>query len=211
MAHLHLLGRASLADYFEAKYNYHVKNNRSIMGENTMFTFVVRDTGDTAEVSCTDLQYNLYKPSSEMSEFIIPKITVTVDLRPSGHVEYGIPNDSENSGKNWFCPAPITLKSGNWEQANLTVSATDNLYLNMQKYDLSQAQAEDKVVREADFEVNSKSFGIVNHINPVSNFQQWVQSKYRSKADSGYGSSKLGAGLPAQYRELAESQIAMSD
>lgn len=207
----HLLGRMSLRDYYEEKNNYHVKNNRAIMGDNTMFTFVVRDTGDRAEVSQTDLKYELYKPTSQMSEMIIPAITVTVDLRPSGHVEYGIPNDSPGSGSDWFNPAPVTLKSGNWEQANLTVSATDNLYLNMQKYDLSQAQAEDKVVREADFEVNSKSFGIVNHINPVSNLQQWVQGKYRSKAESGYGSSKLGAGLPAQYRELAESQIAMSE
>lgn len=204
------LGKARLIDYYTEEFDYVPQYARSIMGSNTGFLFIVRDTGDNAELKATELSYDDYNPQGDYATaFLIPRVSVTVDLRPTGHIEYSIPNETVNSGKDWFHPAPVTLKSGNWEQASLTISAAENLYLNAQKFDLSSRTAEDKMQREMEFKLGEKTFGHLNRINPLAYLSQWYEGKIQDKAMSGYGADKLGRDLPVQYQQLVQAQASM--
>ena len=129
---------------------YTVKNKRALMGKNFNFTFALRDSGKTVEVDPQQLQYKTYNGDK------IPEIRVSVDLRPSGHVEYGICTEQDAS---WTRPPHIILKGATWEQANLAAMAASGVALNAEKYELNQKLKEEQLSVNLSYGVTEGAYG----------------------------------------------------
>ena len=167
----HAIGEENLLDFYNNEVLHHdtIHNRRAVMGKNFNFIFMLRDTGESVEVPAEQLSYVIYNNDKR-----IPKIRVNVDLRPSGHVEYGICDDTYEMG--WTAPPSIVLKGSNWENANLTTSAASGAYLNAQKYELDQHLKEIQVNRELAYGLTKETYGNYKYLNPIKGLKQGNQS-----------------------------------
>lgn len=139
-----LLGDKDLRPLYQTSGGYTVKNRRAVMGKNFDFVFMVRDSGDTKRVSSEEIAYKL---APQGNSHYIPAIGVSVDLRPNGHVEYGIKTEQTvHVDQDWENPPHIILKSGEWEKANLFTTAAVGSMVNAKNYNVSQQLAEASVL-----------------------------------------------------------------
>lgn len=115
-------------------------NQRALMGRNFDFVFCVRDSGDTKRMNAAELFYAL---SPYQNSEYIPKIMVSVDLRPDGHVEYGVCTENNNRvEQGWQNPPNVILKSGTWEKARIFTKSAVGVAQNAAMYALNQQLAD---------------------------------------------------------------------
>lgn len=172
---------------FYTRVGYTVKNKRALMGKNFNFTFALRDSGKTVEVDPQQLSYKSYGGDR------IPEIKVSVDLRPSGHVEYGICTEQDAS---WTRPPHIILKGSMWEQANLTAMAASGVAINASNFESSQKLKEEALAVNLAYTLTSQTYGVKGYMPhnavPAGFNASYLEEAYKSR-QSAFG-GEVGGG-----------------
>ena len=132
------LGPAILSEY----YNYpNYMNERIFYGKHFEYTFVVRDSGETASINP---EQAIIPGANKPSVYDIPNIGVGIDLTPNGRMSYYIPCNygSKHAGSNQNKPSPknippIKLSGNQWSTARLSILAADGIRNKAEQYRIS--------------------------------------------------------------------------
>lgn len=210
-----LLGDKDLRPMYQTAGGYTVKNRRAVMGKNFDFVFMVRDSGDTKRVSSEEISYKL---APQHNSHYIPAIGVSVDLRPNGHVEYGIKTEQTlNVDQDWENPPHIILKSGEWEKAHLFTTAAVGSMVNAKNFNIAQQLADASVLVNMAHQANKAGYmtraagdaigGVAQGLNPQNDLPigSGVSGLFNSVADiqTMSGGYQLDAAMEARRASIA--------